>query len=426
MQIKINESLVKSVRLPASGYVLLWDTELKGFGLRVTAEGARSFVVQRRIKRRDRRSTLGRWPALKAEQARKNAQAWLGAIASGRDPIAEREREKLCAVTLEQAFKDYVELRRRSKDGKALKERTKADMLAALDEAFSDWKRKPLVSILRPMVEKRYKERADRSVARANNAVRYLRAVFNFTADRSVDAEGRPLILDNPTRVLRKQMRAVGRKKRVITPSQLPKWLTAVQGLAEAPQREQGTGKQHPKLKHGEVFRNAFLFVALTGCRPSEMLVLERDDVDLEADTVTFRDPKNRTDHVLPLTPYLHDLLERRLVDKQGERVFCSPHDGRAISNARCAMARVKEVSGVEWSYSDLRRTAATAMEHAAVPRYTLKAVLNHLLSDSDDVTAGYVQVSNEMKLKALLRIEDYVFGRVGKVVQFPGRAEAA
>jgi hypothetical protein len=62
------------------------------------------------------------------------------------------------------------------------------------------------------------------------------------------------------------------------------------------------------------------------------------------------------------------------------------------------------------------------------VSRYTLKAVLNHALSDSDDVTAGYVQVNDAMKLNALQKIEAYVFatrpscGCVIFSTPFPGR----
>jgi hypothetical protein len=44
-----------------------------------------------------------------------------------------------------------VELKRRSKDGKSLKETTKADMLASCDRVFGEWKRRSLVSLTRPI-----------------------------------------------------------------------------------------------------------------------------------------------------------------------------------------------------------------------------------------------------------------------------------
>lgn len=417
---RINQTTVQAIEPPASGYVLLWDSDLKGFGLRVTAGGARSFFVQKRIKGRDKRHTLGRWPALKPEQARKDATAWLGAIASGRDPVAERERERLSKVTLEEAFTTYMDLKRRSKDGLPLKQRTKDDMTEVLNSSLEDWKRKPLASITRPMVERKYKQLADRSAARANIAMRYLRAVFNFEMDRNVDAEGRPLIADNPVRVLKRQWRAVRRRKRVLNPSDLPAWVAAVNALADVPEREPGTGKENPKLRHGDVFRDWLLFMALTGCRPCEAHELAPDDVDLAGRKLRFRDTKNRLDHELPLTDSLQALLSRR-IEAGGDRVFASPHDGRGIANYRYAVARVREASGLHFTPGDMRRLASTAMEASGVPRYTLKAVLNHTISDSDDVTAGYVQVDTAMKLSALQKIEAYVLRQPAKVLEFPG-----
>lgn len=420
---RINQTTVQAIELPSKlsdgrpTQSLHYDDELKGFGLRVTSGGARSFFVEKRIRARNKRHTLGRWPALKPDQARKDAQAWLGAIASGRDPVAEREREKLSKVTLEEAFDSYMELKRRSKDGLPLKARTRDDMTEVLKSSLEEWKRRPLQAITRPMVERKYKQLADRSAARANVAMRYLRAVFNFEMDRNVDVEGRSLIADNPVRVLKRQWRAVGRRKRVLKPDDLPAWIAAVNALADVPEREPGTGKENPKLRHGDAFRDWLLFLALTGCRPCEAHDLLPSDVDLAGRKLTFRDTKNRLDHELPLTDFLHELLSRRIA-AGGDRVFASPHDGRGIGNYRYAVARVRSACGVHFTPGDLRRLASTAMESEGVARYTLKAILNHI-DDGEDVTAGYVQVNATMKLAALEKIEAYVLRQPAKVVPF-------
>jgi integrase len=150
-----------------------------------------------------------------------------------------------------------------------------------------------------------------------------------------------------------------------------------------------------------------FLFIALTGCRPNEAGDLEVRDVAFQSDEVTFRDTKNRLDHTLPLTPYLRELLRHRVDAAISSRIFSSPYDGRALSNYRAAVRRVREESKVVFTLQDLRRLAATAMERGHVPVYTLKAVLNHL--SGNDTTAGYVQVGRDMKLNALRKIEDFV-----------------
>lgn len=420
---RISQRTVQAAPIPAKGYIIYWDDEIRGFGLRVTSGGARSFVVQGRIKRKLYRPTIGRWPAFKAEQARKDAKAWLGAVSSGRDPVAESRRHRQAERTLEEAFKDYMELKRRAKDGLPLKQSTKDDMTRVLEESLDDWKSKYLPSITRPMVEQRYKKLADKSVARASIAMRYLRAVFNFEIDRNVDADGKPFITDNPVGVLKKQWRRVKRRRRVLQPEQLPEWVSAVNGLAVVPDREKGTGRRFPKLRHGDVYRDWLFFMALTGCRPIEARELKPENVDLVRRTFFFDDTKNRTDHELPMTDFLYDLLARRLA-VGGERVFCSPHDLSPVTNYRYAVSRVKAACGTHFSPGDMRRLASTAMEAAGVPAYTIKAILNHAISDGDDVTGGYVVVSLQMKLAALKKIEAYVLRR-RKVVPFPG-AKAA
>lgn len=276
------------------------------------------------------------------------------------------------------------------------------------------------------MVESCYQEACKRSVVQANIAMKYLRAVFNFTAERSVDAAGRSLVMDNPVNVLRHQWREVPRRKRMMSPEELERWVPAVLQLGEVPVRLLGSGRVRPKLRHGVVFRDLFLFIALTGCRPNEAIDLELTDIDFRSNEVTFRDTKNRLDHTLPLTPYLRELLRRRVEAARSGRVFSSPYDGRPLSNYRAAVRRVREDSRVVFTLQDLRRLAATAMERGRVPVYTLKAVLNHL--SGNDVTAGYVQIGRDMKLDALRKIEHFVVtqerGRSAVTVQTWGQSE--
>ncbi len=56
----------------------------------------------------------------------------------------------------------------------------------------------------------------------------------------------------------------------------------------------------------------------------------------------------------------------------------------------------------------DLRRLAATSMERLGIPGYTIKAILNHK-TGSEDVTGGYVQVDDDMMLRALKKLETFI-----------------
>lgn len=95
--------------------------------------------------------------------------------------MVRRRGEQVRSITVEEALTDYLSGKRR-RDGKALKERTRADMRQALAETFSDWKEKPISEISRRDIELRYKKAASRSLARAIIAFWYFRAVWNYWA----------------------------------------------------------------------------------------------------------------------------------------------------------------------------------------------------------------------------------------------------
>jgi hypothetical protein len=71
----------------------VWDSEIKGFGLRIKPSGASSYIIQyRNSENRQRRYTLGRVEKLKPLEARKIAQKRFGEIADGKAPAAAREK----------------------------------------------------------------------------------------------------------------------------------------------------------------------------------------------------------------------------------------------------------------------------------------------------------------------------------------------
>jgi hypothetical protein len=75
MLIKITKRTVDAVN-PSGADQFLWDSDLKGFGLKVTAAGNKVYILQYRKGGRGtptKRVTIGRHGALTPEQARKEA-----------------------------------------------------------------------------------------------------------------------------------------------------------------------------------------------------------------------------------------------------------------------------------------------------------------------------------------------------------------
>ncbi len=87
---KLNKRTVDALAAPASGQAFLWDTEIKGFGIRVGATGTKTFVIQYMNEEgRVRRVKIGRFGVMTVEQARELAKIQLGKVASGEDPAEE-------------------------------------------------------------------------------------------------------------------------------------------------------------------------------------------------------------------------------------------------------------------------------------------------------------------------------------------------
>ena len=92
---------------PGASRTTYWDTGMPGFGLMVTANRHRSYVVQFRAAGRSRRMHLKDGLTLLA--ARKEAKGILGAVAKGRDPLSERRKaERAESNTLNAIVEEYL------------------------------------------------------------------------------------------------------------------------------------------------------------------------------------------------------------------------------------------------------------------------------------------------------------------------------
>jgi len=266
------------------------DSTIAGFGVRVTSGGAKSFIVEKRIQGKVNRVTLGKYGNLTVEQARKEAIRILGEIATGTVPIAIKKHQRDRKVTLLESFEDYLQTR------KDLKPSTIHDYRRSINGAFKHWQTKPLTEITKDMVQLRHSALGKRSKARANNAMRVLRAVFNHAITKYEDAQGNPVIANNPVDRL-SHMRAwykVERRQTLIKPHELPDWYAATLQL------------------NNETTRHYLYLLLFTGLRRSEASKLQWNDVDFKDRTLTIRETKNHQVHVLPLSDFLYELLKKR------------------------------------------------------------------------------------------------------------------
>jgi integrase len=91
MSNRITEKTVKHLDPPKSGNSIVYDSEIRGFGARITANGVVSFVLNYTFAGRERRYTIGRFPEWSATAARDEAIEIRKQINAGKDPLQERE-----------------------------------------------------------------------------------------------------------------------------------------------------------------------------------------------------------------------------------------------------------------------------------------------------------------------------------------------
>lgn len=110
---KLTKRSVDAAKPKAARYII-WDAELKGFGLRIEKSGTKTYLVRYRprdggAKGPKRFVTIGRNGPLTPEHARENAKAILGAVANGADPAREKAAAK-ARPTISALFADYMRL----------------------------------------------------------------------------------------------------------------------------------------------------------------------------------------------------------------------------------------------------------------------------------------------------------------------------
>ena len=414
-RVKLTKTTVAKVEPVEGRQVLLWDAELRGFGLRVSPGGAKSFIFQRRIGKRERRVTIGRAGEISAEAARKKALGLASQFADGFDPVKEAEVKAAQEVTLRDAFESYIAApsAKGGGKGKSKKERTIRDIRFQMTR-FDDWLNLPLAAITEDMVKARHVTLAKVSPAQANLCFRYLRAAINYAiADSDAD---NPVLARNPVDRLNrtKQWAALDAAKGYVATDNLAEYVATVQTALI------GT-------KHEREHRDAILFILLTGCRHAEVMgdrksgyePLRWDRVNLDRATAYFPEPKNRRPFTVYLSRQLVAMLRaRHEVSGASAYVFANA-EGVVQEDLRDAHARIAKASGIKATSHDLRRTFISAANRARVPAYTMKALVNHA-TGAGDVTAGYVQVEEGDLREAAQAVADYILSPARTVPNVP------
>jgi integrase len=387
--IKLTKSVIDKLPFAESGQLIYRDSELLGFGLRVGMK-RKTFIAEKKINGSTTRVTLGGYPELPVEVARKMAQEALVKMITGTNPNQEKADNKVRTVTLEQVYEDF-------KKSRSHKPKTIITYDGDMRRAYGDWLHLQLPSITKNMIEDRHmKISIESGKASANRCGRMLRSILNFAIGKYELSNGNAVLSENPfNRLSRtKQWHRVGRKTGYLKPNQFPAFFRE---LDQVP---------------NEVVADFIRFILFTGCRRSEAATLMWKHVNIPNRSFIIADPKNHNPIELPLTTYLMELILRRHSSKINDYVFPAYSKSGHIEEPKKTIANLGKSIDHPFCLHDLRRTYVTIAESLDVSQYAVKALVNHKM-DRSDVTAGYVMMSVERLRAPMQQITDFILKSV-------------
>ena len=399
---RLSEKSIRKLAAPEKGNRIYYDDEILGLGLRVTAKGARAFVMNYRIERRERRLTIGRHPEWSATAARERARELRREIDLGIDPLG-RKQDRRAEPTFGEVVTEYL-----ATDAAQQKSRDAYARILRVD-VLPHWGNMRLSEIRRVDVMGLIERKAQSAPIGANRVFELLRRIFN-TAVR------RDLIAANPCSQIRKPGLERSRD-RVLSADELRTLWPALDG----PHFSESTG-------------SALRLVLLSAQRPGEVATMEWDEVDAEGRfwQIPARKAKNGRSHRVPLNAIAWRTLEA--LPRVGPYVFASPKDGQPIHRNALALAvrRSRDKKRCEklnrpllsiepFSPHDLRRTAATHMTAAGVEPFTVRRILNHAEAGPTSIYDRYSYDAEKRKALDKLGsvLKKILSGDRGKVVEF-------
>lgn len=174
-------------------------------------------------------------------------------------------------------------------------------------------------------------------------------------------------------------------RDRVLTEGEIKQVWSALDGMHEG-------DKAHRKYRM--LSAASLKLRLLTAQRGEEVMGMKWNELDLASGWWTI--PATRTKNGLAHRVYLAAQSLRVIEDarllsesKPSEYVFPGPR-GSHIQNVQKAIQRIRRTMGIGFRGHDLRRTAATQMISAGIPRLTVKRKLNHVEKDVTNVYDRY------------------------------------
>ena len=369
---------------PTTGDTFAWDSELRGFGIRMKPSGVASYLVQyRNAHGRTRRLVLGKVGTLTPEQARKLARLRLADVAEGRDPSADRHATRE-ALTVSEVCDWYL---KEAETGRLVGRRGRAIKAStlAMDRSRIERHVKPLMGsepvngLLLVDLEKMQGKVAEGKTAAEKPS-----------GGRGGRTMGGPAVAGRTLGMMSTIFEhAVRARKIEANPAKGARKIQSRRRLARL-SLEQVTALGRELAADGEnaTAVAAIRLIALTGFRREEVLGIRRDWI-IDAGGVLFPDTKS-DGQARPIGKPALALLKKQHAKTDGVWLFPADRGEGHFIGVRKVLSRVAARAGMACTPHLLRHTFSSVAGDLGYSELTIAGLLGHA---SKGVTAGYVHL---------------------------------
>lgn len=418
MKARLTDRYMETLKPPAKGNTVIWDSNKSapaGFGVRVTANGTVSFVLDyRNARRENRRFTIGQWDEWNVFKARNRAKKLRVEIDDGADPVQHRKdgRERLAAEpTVADLAKRYYNehVMTNGED----QQRNVRDMLK--NHVVKKWGGRKLSDVGESDVRRLHQslkrnveidgQTVERGRYRANRVLSTISMMFNFGIEQK-------LCTENPAKGVKK-----------FPEDKRQTWMT----------EERLRMVDNSITTYGKDAGDLIRLIMLTGYRGKEWKRARKDAFDMDHGTWTklAHTVKKREWEVVKLSPVVMDVLRRVMASTPESEPYLFPGKvaGKPRTTIRRAWVQILRGAGLAEEFTvtgkrgkplkrykpkvrihDLRHSYASWLAEKGVPLITIGKSIGHV---DPKTTARYSHIADSSALDAQAMFSKMVTQRV-------------
>ncbi len=348
---RLTNKIIENSPVQSKGYIL-WDSETKGFGIRININGKKTFILKYRIgqgrRAKIKKPVIGTFGVIKTEQARHIAKQWLVEASKGIDPCESDKDQTTIKDFCDVYLKHHAEVKKKQSSAIEDKRLMRLQILPHFGKLR-------VQELTRAMIIKHHQ-----SLSHTPYMANRFLALFSTMMNLAEKWEYRPLNTNPCIHVDRYKEKP---RETFLSMQELERIGSAMRQLKDV---------------ESKYILAAIKMLMLTGCRTGEILNLRWEQIDFQTQKMNLPDTKTGA-RSIHLSPASIDILHS-LPSTEGY-VFKSSIQNKKLTTIRHVWKKICRLAGInDVRVHDLRHTYAS---YAVSKGYSLP-IVSKMLGHAD------------------------------------------